>query len=299
MKNLIVLLVLWSAPAAFAQVSVQESDSSNQLKIFNRRVNFNFFNIASVETDKARDEGGRLSTYSYLTGATWVNANYRMALRVPFQYNSAGTDRFGGEKVNKPDMFLQDIILGLQNYNLAYLPWDLGVYWEGRFYLPTSKNSKKSGLITRYRNQFIVNRVFSRYFTMEYDQKFSYFFQSRSAYSNTFQNEEGYDVSVVSTTKNMEIEHVLRAWGRVTPTTAVGWQLGHEESYWNKSDAENRSKPGERIISTGPAVAFPITTNANFILSFQDVVNRDKNANELGKFYSKNTQLALLSFIRF
>ncbi len=299
MKHLIVFLLFVSAHVQ-AQVSVQESDSANYLRIFSRQVNFNFFNIASVESDKAGETGGRLSTYSYLTGATWINANYRAALRLPFQYNSAGTDRFNGEKVNESEMFLQDIIIGLQNYNLLYMPLDMELYWEGRAYLPTSKNSKRAGLITRLRNNFILSRVFSRYFEMEYDQKFSYFIQSRSAYSNTFNDEEGYERTVVSTTKNMEIEHSIRAWGKITPQVAVGWMVGSNEEYWNKSDAEQRSKPGRRVWVTGPQLAFPITNNANFILAYEDAVDRDNgDTKELGKFYSKNSQIGLFSFIRF
>lgn len=300
MNKWILLLIFVSVPA-MAQVSVQETDSQNRIRVFSRDVNFNFFNVASVEADKSGDEGGRLSTYSYLTGATWVNANYRAALRLPFQYNSAGTDRFNGDKVNDQEMFLQDVILGLQNFNLAYLPYDFEVYWEGRAYLPTSKNSKRAGLITRLRNNFILSRVFSRYFEMEYDQKFSYFVQSRSTYANTFTDEEGYERTAISTTKRMEIEHNLRAWGKITPQIALGWMAGEEESYWNKSDAENRSKPGERVWKTGPQLAFPVTSNANFIFAYEDRVNRDDKEAEknLGKFYARNTQFTLLSFIRF
>lgn len=298
-KPFVIALLAISSSPAWGQVSVQESDSANQLMIFNRRVNFNFFNVASVETDKANDEGGRLSTYSYLTAASYVSANYRAAIRLPFQYNSAGTDRFGGDQVNEQELFLQDIILGLQNYNLAYLPFDFELYWEGRFYLPTSKNSKQSGLITRARNNFILSRVFSRYFEMELDQKFSYFFQSRTVYSNTFRDEEGYEVNAISSTKRMELETHLRAWGKVTPEVAVGWSVGTEETYWNKSDAERKSKSGERKLLTGPGIAFPITNNANFIFTYQDVVNRDENPEQLGRFYADNTQFTLLSFIRF
>jgi hypothetical protein len=128
MKSLILGLVLLVSSSAFAQLSVQESDS-NRITLMGRTVNFNYFNLLNIETDKFNDDGGRLATYNMLTSSVWVSANYRLALRVPFQYNTAGTDRFNGEKVNEEEMFLQDIILGLQNYNLVYLPWDFEVYW--------------------------------------------------------------------------------------------------------------------------------------------------------------------------
>jgi hypothetical protein len=296
--SIIVSMGLWNT-SALAQVSVQESDGRNQVRIFNRDVNFSFFNISSLEPDKAGIDGGRLASYSYLSGATWVNANYRFALRVPFQYNSAGTDRFNRDKVSEQEMFLQDIILGMQNYNLLYLPWDLELYWEGRVYLPTSKNSKKIGTITQFRNDFILSRVFSRYFEVELVQKLSYYVQSRTAYSNTFKDEDGFDRTVVSTTKKMEVFHGIAAWGKITSEAALGWELNLEDSHYNASAAENKSRPISRTISTGPAVAFPITSNANFILLFEDRVDRENKIAELGRFYSNNTQLSLLSFVRF
>lgn len=289
---------LFVSLTARAQFSVQESDSNNRLKVFGKEWNTNFFSLASVETDKYRDQGGRLSTYNYFTFST-REGDYRYALRLPFQYNTAGTDRFNGDKVNEQEILLQDLILGVQNYELAYLPWDIGLYWEGRVYLPTSKFSRKSQMIGRYRNTFIFSRVFSRYFETEYDNKVSYYVQSRSTYANSFENDEGYTVNTVSQTKQWELEHRLSLWGKVTPKFGFGWQFGAEDTYWNKSKSENKSKPGERMVSTGPAVRFPLNDNINFILNYTDKTTRQKSGSELGRFYSTNTEMTLLSFVRF
>lgn len=299
MKKLFFLFAAFFAMStAHAQFSVQETDGSSRFRLLGKTWNPNFFSLASAETDKM-ENGGRLSTYNYLTLATYVGDSYRLGFRLPFQYNTAGTDRFNREKVNDQELFLQDIIVSLQKYDLMYLPWDLGVYWEGRAYLPTSKNSKQSGLITRLRNNFIVSKVLNRHFELEYDNKFSYYFQSRSTYRNTFEDEDGYEVNAVSSTKQMSLDHRLSLWGKITPQAGLGWQVGGEDDYWNKSDAENKSKPGERMIKTGPAARFPLGDNMNFILTYEDKVNRDDNMKEFGKFRAENTQFTLLSFVRF
>lgn len=292
------LPLLFLCVTAQAQFSVQESDSSNKLSIFGRDVNFNFFNLTSAETDKMSDEGGRIATYNQVTASTYVSYNYRLSLRVPFQFNTGGTDRFNGEKVNEQEAFLQDIIIGMQNYELLMLPADFSLYWEGRMYLPTSPNSKKSGLITRLRNEFILSRVFSRHFEMEFSNKFSYFFQSRSTYKNTYRDEFDFEQTSASATKKMEVENRLSAWGKITPETGIGWQVGTEETYQNESDAENKHNPGRRNLKTGPSIRFPLTKNANFIFNYEDVVPREK-AEQLGKFYADNTQFTLLSFVKF
>lgn len=282
---------------AHAQFSVQDTDGVSRFRFLSKTWNPSFFSLASSETDKMND-GGRISTYNYLSFATYTGESYRMAVRLPFQYNTAGTDRFNGEKTNQQELFLQDIILSMQKYDLLFLPWDLGLYWEGRVYLPTSRNSKDSGLITRLRNDFILSRVFSRYFEMEYVQKFSYYIQSRTTYKSSFEDEDGYQVDAVSSTKRMNLDHWLQAWGKITPEFGIGWKIGGEDDYWNKSDVENKAKPGKRVWKTGPSVRFPLNDRVNFILSYEDLVDREESK-DLGKFYAKNTQFTLLSFVRF
>ena len=299
MKPLFLIVMILFSSSALAQFSVQESDSSNRLKVLGHEWNTNFFSLASAETDKMNDEGGRISTYNYLTLATRLNDSYRFALRIPFQYNTAGTDRFGGHKVNEQEIFLQDIIVGLQNYELALLPWDMSVYWEGRVYLPTSKNSRQSSQIARARNEFIVSKVFSRYLEADYNQKVSYYVQSRSNYSNTFQDEYGFDHTVDSLTKQFELDHWLELWGKFAPQTGMGWQFGYRDTYWNHSQALNKSKPGEHRIKMGPEMRFSLSDNANFIFAYADEVNREHDMKEFGRFLAKNTSFTLLSFIRF
>ncbi|NJL25332.1 MAG: hypothetical protein HC902_09230 [Calothrix sp. SM1_5_4] len=251
---------------ANAQFSVVETDGRNKLNLLGREFNMNLFNLASAETDKFNNEGGRIATYSFLTLASWAG-DYRVAARIPFQYNTAGTDRFGGSKVNKQEFALQDIILGVQRTNFVFLPYDWELYWEGRIYLPTSSQSRKTGQIARLRNDLILSRVFSRYFETEYASKFSYYVQSRTAYANSFVDEDGFEVNnIASATKRMELDHWISLWGKITPRTGIGWMLGAEDQYWNKSEANRREKPAQYEWKTGPQIRFPFGESANFHL---------------------------------
>ncbi|MGE3681864.1 MAG: hypothetical protein AB7G93_09070 [Bdellovibrionales bacterium] len=297
---LLTLAVLVFPLSASAQFSVQEADSSNRFRFLNSSWNTSFYSLASTETEKMNNEGGRISTYNYFTFRTYLPHDYRFALRVPFLFSTAGTDRFNKDKNNEQELSLSDLIVAFQNYNLLFLPWDLGLYWEGRFYLPTSRQSKDSGLITRLRNNFILSKVFSQHFEMEYDQKVSYYLQSRSSYPIHDQDEDGFElVDVVGLTKRMEFEHDLRLWAKITPQTGVGLGVGSEETYYNKSETYHRSRPGKRTLSVGPQLRFPLASWANFILAYEDVVDRDENPEELGRFLAQNTQFVLHSFIRF
>lgn len=300
MKSLILISAILFGSMATAQTSVVENDSgSNAYTILGRQLRFSFFSFANVESNKASDEGGRLTTYNYITAATYFNSDYRLAFRVPFNYNTAGTDRFNGEKVNKAEFILQDLILSAQNYNLMYLPADFELYWEGRAYLPTSENSQNTGLITKLRNNFILSRYLNRYFEFEYDQKFSYYIQSKKTAVARFTDEDGYPVEAPSATRTAEFENSFRLWGKITPKVSLGAAFQLSDSWFNKSEENGTYKPPARLMALGPQIAFPITTRANFIFAYADQVDRDVNKEELGQFLAKNSNFQLLSFVSF
>lgn len=298
MKFLIATLSLIVSLQAHAQLSVQEADGDTRFKLFGNTITTSAYSLASIETDKFNDEGGRLSTYNYLTLKTWAGDGFRPLVRIPFQYNTAGTDRFDGGKQMKGDIFLQDIILGVMKQDLMYLPWDLGLWWEGRVYLPTSQNSSRTGLITRLRNNFIVNKVISKRFEVEYDQKFSYYFQSRSANEITFRDEFDFEQTATSLTKKIEYDQRMNFWYKLYPQTAIGWEIGTKDQYYNKSQAENKYKPAVREVRMGPSARFPLNDSVNFILVYEDVTDLE-HSQALGKFLASNTQFILHSFISF
>lgn len=286
------------ASPAHAQFSILESDSGNRLRVLGRDFNLNLFSFAGIETDKFQDAGGRISTYNYFTFATYTE-NARIALRVPFQYNTAGTDRFNGQRANRQELFLQDLILSVQKFDPLFLPWDLESFWEGRLYLPTSEQSQKTGLIAKLRNSFNVSKVITRRIELEYSNEFSYNVQSKTAYRNTFVDEDGFEVTNTATTKKMDLEHRLTLWGKVSAATGAGLQLGQELQWWNASPENGKDARRQRTLSLGPVLRFPVTKNANFILAYSDSVDQDSRLQELGRFLAKNTQVSLLSFVRF
>jgi len=297
MKYLILLGLLVSSQA-FAQYSVVEYEADSRFRLMGLQWTPSFFSLASIEPEKVENEGGRIGSYNYFTMAAWVGDNLRFKLRAPFTYGTAGTDRFNGRKQNGQEFEFQDIILNLSSADFWILPFDIGTYWEGRLYLPTSTHSRDSGKITSLRNELIFTKMFTRYWGLEYDQKLVYHMQSRTAYQNTFVNENGFTQTSASVTKKFETDHWINLWYKTSTDVALGWRLGGEDSWWHKSEAEGKTKPGEHLIKTGPSVRFSLSKKANFLLGYDDKVPYT-NRRELGKFLAKNTQVTLLSFISF
>jgi hypothetical protein len=166
-------------------------------------------------------------------------------------------------------------------------------------YLPTGKFSQSMGMIARLRNEFIISKIFNRYVGVEYDQKFNYYLQSRTVYPVHFEDEDGFPVDALAATKRTELDHWVVVWGNLMPEISVGWKLGAEDTTWNRSAAENKSKPAEHLIKTGPSVRFPVGRLANFIFAYEDKVDADNNRAEFGRFLAKNTSFTLISFLRF
>ncbi len=298
MRILITLVLLLFTQFAAAQVEA-EADASSQFKILGRTFNPTFYSLASMETDRANDSGGRLGSYNYVSLHSFLSGGMRFSLRLPFTYGTAGTDRYNGDKNNRQEFQLQDFILEVRNPELAYLPWDMGLYWAFRIYTPNSKFSKQSGQIARFRNHFVVEKVFTSWLAASVEQRYYYSWQSRATYKTSFTDEYGFEVNdVAASTKQHELEHWVSLWAG-KPKTAGGVAAIFEDTFYNKSTAENKSKAPVRYLSVGPEVKFPLNNKANFILVYADKVNREENMHELGQFLAKNTSLVLHSFISF
>lgn len=277
-----------------SSISIQEKQSSSHSPW-----SFSYFGLYSQEFDSIDKGGGRLSSYNYITSSYRLDGDNKVAFRLPFSINSAGFDDFNGNANQEQEALLQDFIISYTDYNLILLPLDIGVYWEARWYLPTSKFSRDTKMISRFRNDFIFSKYLTSRNVFEYTSKFNYY-QSQSVYKNDFTDENGFDVSVSSRTKRFYHDHWLSYWYRFSHNFSLGFLTGWEDTYYNKSSVnEGRNKPGKHEYKIGPQVAFELSSNANFIFQISDNVINDENRDELGQFKTENAEMTLLAFVRF
>ena len=280
------------------EFSGTDAEGGSSFRLLNRTWNPSAFNVASMESDSL-DNGARLSTYSYFTFGTRVGQNLRFKVRLPFVYNSAGTDRFDGNKVNKDQLLMQDIILELSSSNFLLIPYDVGIYWEGRVYTPNSQASRQAQQIAHFRSDIILEKNLTHTWALEYQNQIGYYQQSRRTYPISFQDENGFTVNALSNTKNWDINHWLVLWAKATPQFSVGAEVGQEQVGYNQSAAENKFKSDLRTYKLGPNLRYQTSGGTRFILTYEDKVDRDSNLAELGRFRAKNTQVSLLSWIAF
>lgn len=301
MKYLILIAALLGSSLAFAQASDADGEGKSEFKFFKRSWSPTFYSLASVERDRLEEKGGRLSTYNYFSFHTFLGGPYRFSLRLPFTYGSAGTDDFGGDKNNRQQLLLQDSILEVRNPEFSYVPFDIGMYWAFRVYLPVSHQSRLTGQIARFRNHFSFNKVLTSWLETTVENRYYYTWNTKTVYQmDPFTDEMGFEAEPVASTKQHEVENWFHLTGRITPKVKAGVVAISEDSFYNKSPANNNKyKAPQRLLSVGPEIGFPLNESVSFIFNYSDQVDRDENLDELGQFKAKNAKYVLHSFVNF
>lgn len=270
------------------------------------------FTLVTQESDQS-NEGGLVNSYSFIGPNYRLNNRERVALRVAFNANSNGYDRFNGQCVQSQDMALANPFVEYNNYQLGLLPGIADVFWSGRVYLPLSQSSRRKKTIARYRSNTIFTRHLTQKIFGEFRNEVNYFQQSSSTYFGTHTED---DCSIAdntgpSNTRQYRMGNWLSFWYRFNPRLSFGVQyiLGNEGFNRTNTYQTSRQRFGrmdEIWMALGPVLRYQVSNNASFILSFRDVVEysgyreeRQDDLVELGEFRSRNTELAFLGFYRF
>lgn len=306
MRLLITLLCFFFFCGNVYSQSVQETNSVGYSPW-----SVNAFSLISAEKDQY-DDGGMLNGYNYAGVNYRVNPNERAAFKMAMTMNTSGYDRFNDSCVQTQDAALADPFLEYNVYNLGLFPSVGDVFWSGRVYLPLSKSSRNQNRIAHYRS----NTIFTRYVTQdvffELRNQVDFYHQSKTTYVGTHTEEcQIVDNRNPSNTRRYRMDNWVNLWYRINRDFSVGFGGKVREQGYNRTSAYDTSRQRngrmrEISIFMGPSIRYNYSFNLSFILNYQDVVeysgfhpDRQDDLSELGKFYSKNAEVSLLSFIRF
>ena len=312
MRLFLLFLILFYVRSSWASFSVQEVQRSGGYSPWS----LSFFSLASTVQEENDKGGGRMSSYNYFSTNYRLFGGRKIAFRLPFTYATAGYDSFHGERLQKSEIQLQDPFLSYTIYNLVLLPFDIGVFWEGRIYAPVSRMSQDIGMRTRLRSDMYFSKLLSRHWEIEYVTKINYYAQSQSIAGRIgVDSVTGENRVYIGNTKKMFLDHWLSIWYKFDSNTGLGFKLGGEETLYNKSDALSRE--AKREIKFGPQVRFSLSSKANFLLSMEYVMNPrylsqnrglkglfaksalDTQGKKANRRDRRSVQWVLLSFLRF
>jgi hypothetical protein len=284
---------------AQAQVSSVETNLLNYYSNWS----FSAFSLATASGKDSQDGGGSLFTFNYVSAHYRLDYNTRLAFRVPFTYRTAGFDDFNGNENQPQQLKIDDLIIDYTNFNLGLLPGEISVYWNLRTSLPTSSVSNAQRKIADFRNEFIFSKALAPRVDLEYWPKFTWFAQTQASYLNDF--------GTISNTKIYQLDHRITLYYRADQRINVGWFIGGEDSWYNKSKVNSTSRQrdgrlAEHALKMGPALKYTAGRNLNLILNISNVVplwgfsDQDRGKlGDLGSFHANQTEVALLSFLSF
>ncbi len=269
------------------------------------------FSLISSESDQIHS-GGMLNSYNFIGPNYRIDREQRLALKMAFVANTNGYDRFNGTCGQTQNSEFADPFVEYNHYNVGLLPGIADVFWSGRIFFPVSRSSRDKNMIARYRSNTIITRFFTKRLLGEFRNDINFYHQSASTYvgSHTDDNCERQQNGGPSNTKMARMENWVSLWYRVSRNLSLGGSALIRDEFFNGSDySTSRQRNGrmhEISAMIGPSLRYTYSRNLNFIVSFRDRIeysgfhpDRRDDLAEFAEFRSRNTELSLLSFIRF
>lgn len=246
--------------------------------------------------------GGQVSTYSFLTMNYRLGPGKKVALRIPFIISSAGWSQHqdNDPSYHKADAFLEDPILSAVNNSLLLLPWDIQVYWEGRFYIPVGQQSLLENRIARLRNDFILSKNLTQKLEINWVNNVNYYVQSKTTYYTDvpLNAETGERLNVRTNTRAWRIDNRFDLWYKLSYETGVGFQFGVRNDVFHQAPNQNRFKGSEIEYSIGPQFRFSMGEIGNMILTVNHKVPKE-DFGQLLKVKTDNLAFTALAFYMF
>ncbi|WP_413581910.1 hypothetical protein [Bdellovibrio sp. HCB288] len=200
-----------------------------------------FFSVASQSNMKpGKTESGTRSveSYDYFGIRYKLNADERVALNLPFNYNTSGQNAYGDTVTS--NFSLNDVHFVYSNYDLGYFgPIDYS--GKVKLYLPTSKNSQNSGTITKLRLEGYADWQFAHSWSIAYVAKPDFYWQSQTASLNDqigYRDDGMFFSDPRRTNKQFGLEHYVQLEWSLNEVFQVSTSVGFDESWYHASTVE-------------------------------------------------------------
>lgn len=216
------------------EIRVFGTDGSNVMS----SLKYSYFSIGGLTSDQIEKGGGSFSNYNYIGINYKVSDDRKVALRLPFYFNTAGFDKYGANQVQKIE--LADVVLASTFYDLGYIgPVDFsGTVKLG---LPTSNYSQMNKMIAFLSMDLFADYTPARYTTLTYLLKPRVYLQSQKAFfdSTTPLRADGaYVTDPRRTNKIADFEQSLQITRDLSSKYAIRARVGTDETWYYGSDSE-------------------------------------------------------------
>lgn len=293
------LTVTCLSPFAYSQER-EESLVMSAGDSFRRKWNATLFSIASVSNmsfgKKETSDTRSVDSYNYIGFNHKIDADTKFSVRIPFVYNTAGSNAYGDQVPSVMD--LQDVHFAYSKYDLGYIG-DIDIAGNVKVYLPTSAYSQNSKMVARLRMEAYFDYSIGRFSFLTYAVKPDIFWQRQTASFNpdTPQFDDGgYKKDPRSTNKQYSFEHYLEAVIDINRYFSIKPKAGFDEDWYYSSDVEQLEGNHVTKVKAGIGLEMRPMRGLTFTLGIQ-------NQTTLGSFKGKdvawgqpeNTQYSLMT----
>ena len=144
-----------------------------------------YFNWSTQRWDRTREGGARLESYNFLSATYRLSSSSSISLRPTFILSGAGRNGFNGY-YESPEFRMGDTYFQYINWNLALLPWNVGLIGKFRFYLPTSESSSRRRLVTSLRSWMQFYKPLNRGYELTFHVRPEVYLYSQRGVMNRF-----------------------------------------------------------------------------------------------------------------
>lgn len=293
---------------ASREVSAEAQASSGESRAYSRGEGdmslgtwgMSYFNFTSGEVEYVNRGGGSWNIYQYVSLNRKLSPSSKFSVRPAFNSQTAGVyDNYGNTRPMKTE--LSDFHVSYADYELASFPGD----WElsGMFYayLPTSESSQAKKWALRLRSWMILEKPLNRYWSIGYNAKPEYFFNTQRAYRNEKTNlsPDGREFKSVRADNNKlaKLDHYVQISRYVNRTITPQLDLGFtHEWYETSAEADSRALVSDKF-KIAPNAEIQVNRQLRFIVGLENSIDvRDRRGKPFKLFQEEDNQYYLMTF---
>lgn len=258
-----------------------------------------YFNLTTADMKYVNRGGASWYMYQYLAFNYKFAADQRFAIKPTFSTETPGVyDDRGNTKKMKFD--LGDLHVTYSNYNLANFPNEFDLSGTFYLYLPTSESSQKKKWVTRIRSWLILTRVIDQNWTIRYNAKPEYFFQTQKSFRNetTKTAADGSEFTSVRAENNKigELDHYLEFSRYFNETFRPQFTVGFVHEWYHPSEEANYKDSLSEKLKLGLNTWIEVNRKLRFLVGVDNEVEIRRPQGDFELFQEKDNGYFVMTF---
>ncbi len=234
-----------------------------------------FFSLMGGRAVDAGNGGSSVGAYNYLGLSRKIDSNDQIGFRYVFYYDSAGY-KFNPSKLKEEyvghQIDMGDPYFSYSRYSIAkFADWNFS--GSGRIYLPLSRFSQSTKLVTQLRSELFFDKPLMKFSNFNFSNKTDYFVQTQKAFldGDVPRFDDGTVPSrAVKGTKQWNTENYIEIDANLSKKISLKPRLGIEDSWYYGSVAEDIAPRHDTDLKTQMGIDYRAMKSLSFSLAMEN-----------------------------